>query len=106
MPLKSRPYSADYSRRYYAFAVDVLPGLNRLSDAAFADAMNHMNEAIVNLAFTLSSRRLLRQYLPRTVNMRDYNQTDLDTIADELNEHPRQTLDFATPSEQLTHLLR
>lgn len=39
---------------YYAFAVGVLPGLDRLSDAAFADAMNNMNEAIVNPAFMLT----------------------------------------------------
>ena len=49
---------------------------------------------------------LLRQYLPRTVNMRDYTQADLDTIADELNERPRQTLKFATPSQQSAQLLR
>jgi len=36
---------------YYGFAVGVVPGLDRLSDAAFADAMNRMNEAIVNPAF-------------------------------------------------------
>jgi IS30 family transposase len=49
---------------------------------------------------------LLRQYLPRAVNMRDYTQTDFDAIADELNNRPRQTLNFATPSEQLTQLLQ
>jgi IS30 family transposase len=49
---------------------------------------------------------LLRQYLPRTVNMRDYTQADFDAIADELNDRPRQTLEFATPSEQLARLLR
>jgi IS30 family transposase len=49
---------------------------------------------------------LLRQYLPRTANMRDYTQAEFDAIADELNERPRQTLGFATPSEQLARLLR
>ena len=49
---------------------------------------------------------LLRQYLPRTVNMRDYTQEDFDTIADELNQRPRQTLDFKTPSEALAEVLR
>jgi IS30 family transposase len=42
---------------------------------------------------------LLRQYLPRTGSMRDYTQAEFDTIADELNSRPRQTLEFATPSE-------
>ncbi|MFE7799493.1 IS30 family transposase, partial [Nocardia sp. NPDC057440] len=49
---------------------------------------------------------LVRQYLPRTVDMRDYTQTDLDAIADELNQRPRQTLGFKTPSEALNQALR
>jgi IS30 family transposase len=49
---------------------------------------------------------LLRQYLPRTVNMRDYRQADLDAIAAELNGRPRQTLDFKTPSQALTEALQ
>jgi IS30 family transposase len=49
---------------------------------------------------------LLRQYLPRHVSMRDYNQDDLDSIAAELNGRPRQTLGFKTPSEALNEALR
>ena len=49
---------------------------------------------------------LLRQYLPRTVDMRDYTQTDFDTIADQLNGRPRQTLGFKTPSQALAEVLR
>ena len=49
---------------------------------------------------------LLRQYLPRTVSMRDYTQTEFDTIADQLNGRPRQTLGFKTPSQALAELLR
>jgi IS30 family transposase len=49
---------------------------------------------------------LLRQYLPRTVSMRDYSQADLDEIAAELNGRPRQTLGFKTPSEALAEVLR
>src|ERR687897_672580 len=45
---------------------------------------------------------LLRQYLPRTVSMRDYRQADFDAIAAELNGRPRQTLDFKTPCQALT----
>jgi hypothetical protein len=37
---------------------------------------------------------LLRQYLPRTLDFRTLTQTDLDAIADQLNERPRQTLGF------------
>ena len=49
---------------------------------------------------------LLRQYLPRHVNMRDYTQADFDDIAAELNGRPRQTLGFKTPSEALAEVLR
>jgi IS30 family transposase len=49
---------------------------------------------------------LLRQYLPRHVNLRDYTQADFDTIAAELNDRPRQTLGFKTPSEALAEALR
>jgi IS30 family transposase len=49
---------------------------------------------------------LLRQYLPRTVNMRDYRQADFDAIAAELNGRPRQTLDFNAPSQALPEALR
>jgi IS30 family transposase len=49
---------------------------------------------------------LLRQYLPRRLDFRTLTQADLDTIAQELNERPRQTLGFKTPSQALAELLR
>jgi len=49
---------------------------------------------------------LLRQYLPRTISMRDYTQADFDAIADQLNSRPRQTLGFKTPSQALAEALR
>ncbi|MFE2962061.1 IS30 family transposase [Nocardia tengchongensis] len=49
---------------------------------------------------------LLRQYLPRHLDLRAYSQADLDAIADELNGRPRQTLGFRTPSEALDEVLR
>ena len=48
---------------------------------------------------------LLRQYLPKRVDFRTLTQADLDTIADELNGRPRQTLGFRTPSEALAEVL-
>jgi IS30 family transposase len=41
---------------------------------------------------------LLRQYPPRRLDFRTLNQADFDPIAQELNERPRQTLEFKTPS--------
>nr|WP_121192537.1 IS30 family transposase [Motilibacter peucedani] len=48
---------------------------------------------------------MLRQYLPRTLNFRTLSQDDLDVIARELNERPRQTLGFRTPSQALGEVL-
>ncbi len=48
---------------------------------------------------------LLRQYLPRSMNFRTLTQGDFDEIARELNERPRQTLGYKTPSEALAEVL-
>ena len=49
---------------------------------------------------------LLRQYLPRRLDFRTLTQADLDAIAQELNDRPRQTLGFKTPSHALAEVLR
>lgn len=49
---------------------------------------------------------LLRQYLPRRLDFRTLTQDDFDAIALELNERPRQTLDFKTPSQAFAEVLR
>ena len=49
---------------------------------------------------------LLRQYLPRTLDFRTLTQDDFDAIALELNERPRQTLGFKSPSQALAEVLR
>jgi IS30 family transposase len=53
-----------------------------------------------------NTNRLLRQYFPRShTNFRDHTQTDLDTIAAQLNGRPRMTLGWKNPAETLNNLL-
>jgi IS30 family transposase len=49
---------------------------------------------------------LLRQYLPKSGDLGQLDQTALDAIAAELNGRPRQTLGFKTPSQALAEALR
>jgi IS30 family transposase len=42
---------------------------------------------------------LLRQYLPKGLDISGYSQTSLDAIARKLNERPRKTLGYRTPAE-------
>jgi IS30 family transposase len=49
---------------------------------------------------------LVRQYLPRTANLRRFSQADLDRIAAELNGRPRQLLGFQPPSQVLAEASR
>jgi IS30 family transposase len=53
-----------------------------------------------------STSGLLRQYLPRTADLRRFSQADLDRIATELNDRPRQILGFQTPSRVFAEALR
>jgi IS30 family transposase len=42
---------------------------------------------------------LLRQYLPKGIDISGYSQASLNAIARKLNERPRKTLGFRTPAE-------
>ncbi len=42
---------------------------------------------------------LLRQYFPKGMDLSDIHQNKLNAVARQLNERPRQTLDFRTPAE-------
>jgi IS30 family transposase len=43
-----------------------------------------------------NTNRLLRQYLPKNGDLRQFSQQDLDVIADKINTRPRKVLDWAT----------
>jgi transposase, IS30 family len=48
---------------------------------------------------------LLRQYFPKGTDFATVTETELDAVADELNDRPRKRLGFANPTEQLSELL-
>jgi IS30 family transposase len=48
---------------------------------------------------------LLRQYFPKRTDLRAHTQADLDAVAAELNDRPRQTLGWMSPSEALDEVL-
>jgi len=48
---------------------------------------------------------LLRQYFPKGSDLSVYTQSDLDTVAAEMNYRPRKTLDWDSPAEALEKLL-
>lgn len=47
-----------------------------------------------------NTNRLLRQYLPKGTNLTMHSQAELNKIARELNERPRETLNFETPADR------
>ena len=48
---------------------------------------------------------LLRQYFPKGTDFATVTETDLDAVADELNDRPRKRFAVATPTEQISELL-
>lgn len=48
---------------------------------------------------------LLRQYLPKGIDISTYSQAKLNALARRLNERPRKTLDFQTPAEMFSQIV-
>lgn len=47
-----------------------------------------------------NTNRLLRQYFPKGTDLSRYTQAQLNTVARQLNERPRKTLEYETPAEK------
>ena len=53
-----------------------------------------------------NTNRLLRQYLPRSMDLSTVTQAELDTIAEQLNTRPRKTPNWQTPAHALAKVLQ
>ena len=49
---------------------------------------------------------LLRWYFPKGTDLSVYSQAHLNKVARQLNERPRQALEFEAPAEKLARVLR
>jgi transposase, IS30 family len=47
-----------------------------------------------------NTNRLLRQYFPKGTNLSVHSQAELNKVARQLNERPRKTLDYETPTDR------
>ena len=50
-----------------------------------------------------NTNRFLRQYFPKKTPLDQFSQDDLDKVALELNERPRKTLGYKSPSEVISN---
>ena len=48
---------------------------------------------------------LLRRYFPKGTDLSGYTQPELDAVAEQLDNRPRQTLGWKSPREKLDELL-
>ena len=52
-----------------------------------------------------NTNSLLRQYLPKGIDISSYSQAKLNAVARQLNQRPRKTLGYRTPAEMSGHFI-
>lgn len=53
-----------------------------------------------------NTNRLLRQYFQKKTDLSVHSQSDLNRVANKLNQRPRKTLDFVSPADKLNEVLQ
>ncbi len=53
-----------------------------------------------------NTNKLLRQYMPKKTDLSVHSQEQLDRMAAELNDRPRKTLNFSSPSQKISAVLQ
>ncbi len=70
---------------------------------------NESNLSIAQVAKDLgineNTNKLLRQYMPKKTDLSVHSQEQLDRMAAELNDRPRKTLNFSSPSQKISAVL-
>ena len=74
------------------------------TEALSPETMHNLRTSIDHLNETTNG--LLRQYFPKRTEIAHFTQADLDDVAAELNDRPRQTLGWRSPSQALDEALR
>ena len=70
------------------------------------DGLEHGKGDLADPIPYFARQRLLRQYFPKGTDHSVHTQEDLDQAAYSLNNRPRQTLGWMTPSDQLAQVLQ